>query len=75
MEQHRIKVEGWSASNINIVVAVIQSRTGQIHLAIEGVEPTIPNLINVRQMLDEVIKKIDEQLPTIVQESVTKMLK
>jgi hypothetical protein len=75
MEQRRIKVEGWSGSDINVVVAVIQSRTGQIHLAIEGVEPTIPNLVNIRQMLDAVVQKIDEHLPKLVQDSVAEMNK
>ena len=75
MEQQRVRVDGWSDSDIHLKVAVIQTRSGQIHMAIEGVEPSIQNLVNIRQLLDQVCKKIDEQLPQMVTQSVVEMNK
>lgn len=75
MEQRRIKVEGWNPSDIHLTVAIIQTRTGQIHFEIEGCEPTIQNLVSIRQLLDEVCKKIDDLLPKFVQDEVKQKLK
>ena len=73
MEQRRIKVDGYSPSDIHLTIAVIQTKTGAIHLAMEGVDPTIQNLVQIRQLLDEVCKKIDTHLPKLVQDSVKEM--
>ena len=54
---------------------MLQLKTGAVHLAIEGVEPTIDNLVQIRQLLDQVVKKIDDQLPQLVQQNVTEMLR
>ena len=75
MEQRRIKVEGWNPSDIHLTIAIIQTRTGQIHFEIEGCEPTIQNLVSIRQLLDQVCKKIDDLLPKFVQDSVKEQLK
>ena len=71
--QQRIRVEGFADSMVHLKIAVLQLRTGQVHLAIEGVEPTIQNLVDIRQLLDQVVKKIDRQLPQLVQEDVEAM--
>jgi len=73
--QRRIKVEGFFPSDVNVVVAILQLKTGAIHLAIEGVEPTIQNLVEIRQMLDQVMMKIDAQLPQLVQQGVNEMVR
>lgn len=70
MEQRRIKIEGWPDSDVNLKIAVIQSKTGAVHLAIEGVEPTMQNLVQIRMLLDEVCKKIDTLLPKLLNDSV-----
>jgi hypothetical protein len=75
MEQRRIKVEGWNPSDIHLTIAIIQTCTGQIHFEIEGCEPTIPNLVAIRQLLDQVCKKIDDLLPKFVQDEVKQKLK
>ena len=72
-EQQRIKVEGFSSSDVHLAVAVLQLRTGQVHLAIEGMEPTIAHLVEIRQLLDEVTAKIDAALPRLVQRGVQEM--
>jgi hypothetical protein len=73
--QQRIIVEGFSDSMVHLKIAVLQLKTGQVHLAIEGVEPTIQNLVDIRQLLDQVIKKIDRQLPELVQHGVDDLLR
>lgn len=70
LAQQRIRVEGFSDSSVHYKVAVLQLVTGQTHLAIEGIEPTIENLVAVRQLLDQIVRKIDEQLPQLVQAGV-----
>ena len=71
--QQRIRVEGFADSLVHLKIAVLQLRTGEVHLAIEGVEPTIQNLVDIRQLLDQVVKKIDRQLPQLVQDGVEAM--
>lgn len=73
--QQRIRVEGFSDSQVNLKIAVLQLNTGAVHLAIEGVESTIDNLVQIRQLLDEVTKRIDAQLPQLVQENVAEMVR
>jgi len=75
LAQQRIKVEGFSDSQVNLKIAVLQLKTGAVHLAIEGVEPTIDNLVQIRQLLDQVVKKIDDQLPQLVQQNVAEMVR
>jgi len=75
LRQQRIKVEGFSDSIVHLKIAVLQLKTGQVHLAIEGVEPTIQNLVDIRQLLDQVMRKIDDQLPQLVQQGVTEMVR
>lgn len=70
MEQRRIKVEGWSDSDIHMKVVVLQAKTGEVHLAIEGIEPSVQNLAQIRMLLDEVCKKIDGLLPQLVTNAV-----
>lgn len=72
--QQRIRVEGFSDSQVHLKVAVLQLKTGQVHFAIEGVEPTVQNLVDIRQLLDQIVKRIDDQLPQLVQAGVTEML-
>lgn len=71
--QRRVKVEGFEFSSINCVIAIVQLRTGQVHMVIEGVEPTIQNLVDIRQLLDQMVKEIDAKLRQMVQASVTEM--
>jgi hypothetical protein len=73
--QQRIRVEGFAESTVNLKIAVLQLRTGQVHLAIEGVEPTIENLVTIRQLLDQVVKRIDDQLPQLVQAGVQELVR
>lgn len=70
LAQQRIRVEGYSDSDVYYKVAMLQLKSGMTHLAIEGIEPTIQNLVMIRQLLDQVVKKIDEQLPQLVQAGV-----
>jgi hypothetical protein len=71
--QQRIRVEGFADSQVHLKIAVLQLNTGQVHLAIEGVEPTIQNLVDIRQLLDQVTKKIDDQLPQLVSQGVKEL--
>jgi len=73
--QQRIRVEGFSDSQVHLKIAVLQLVTGQVHLAIEGVEPTMQNLVEIRQLLDQVTKKIDDQLPQMVQRGVEELVR
>jgi hypothetical protein len=73
LAQQRIKIEGFSDSDVYYKVGVVQLKSGRTHLAIEGIDPTIQNLVTIRQLLDQVVKKIDEQLPQLVQAGVQEM--
>lgn len=72
-QQRRIKVEGFADSDIHVVIAVIQRPTGHVHMVIEGVDPTIQNLVDVRQLLDQMVKEIDAKLPQLVQQGVKEL--
>ena len=75
LAQQRITVEGFSDSQVNLKIAVLQLKTGAVHLAIEGVEPTIDHLVQIRQLLDQVVTRIDDQLPQLVQQNVAEMVR
>jgi hypothetical protein len=71
--QQRVRVEGFADSDVHVKIAVVQLKTGSVHLVVEGVESTIQNLIDVRQLLDQMVKEIDAKLPSLVNESVKEM--
>lgn len=64
--QQRIRVEGFSDSDTNLKVAIIQLKTGQVFMKIEGCDPSIENLVHIRQMMDSMVKEIDKKLPQLV---------
>lgn len=72
-EQRRIRVEGFADSDVNLIVAVIQRRDGQIGMAVQGVEPTLENLVQVRQLLDMMVRELDMKFPQMVQQMVREM--
>jgi hypothetical protein len=72
-EQRRIKVEGFADSDLNLVVAVMQLRDGQIGMAVQGVEPSLENLVQIRQLLDLMVRELDAKFPQMVQQSVKEM--
>lgn len=74
-QQQRIRVEGFADSMVHLKIAVLQLKTGAVHLAIEGIEPTIQNLVDIRQLLDQVMKRIDDQLPQLVQHGVEEIMR
>jgi hypothetical protein len=72
-EQRRIKVDGFCDSDVHVAVTVVQLKTGAVHMAIQGVEPTLPNLVDIRQMLDQMVKELDAKFPQMVNASVKEM--
>ncbi len=73
MEQRRVKVDGFAPSDTHATIAVIQLKTGEVHMVIEGIAPTVQSLVDVRQLLDGMVKEIDRKLPQLVQDSVKEM--
>ena len=71
--QRRIRVEGWADSDVNLIVAVMQQRDGKVGMAVQGVEPTLGNLVDIRQLLDLMVKELDAKFPQIVAQSVKEM--
>lgn len=71
--QRRIRVDGWADSDVNLIVAVMQQRDGRVGMAVQGVEPTIEHLVQIRQLLDLMVKELDAKFPQMVQESVKEM--
>ena len=71
--QRRVKVEGFEFSSIHCTVAVVQLQTGKVYMVVDGVEPTVQNLVDIRQLLDQMVKEIDGKLPQMVQQSVKEM--
>ncbi len=71
--QHRIKIDGFFASDVHMVVAVVVLRTGATQMVVEGVDPTIENLVGIRQLLDEMVKEIDRKLPVLVQQGADRL--
>jgi hypothetical protein len=72
-EQRRIRVEGFADSDVNLIVAVIQRRDGQIGMAVQGAEPSLENLVQIRQLLDLMVRELDAKFPQMVQQSVKEM--
>jgi hypothetical protein len=72
-EQRRIHVDGFADSDVHLVVSVVQLRTGAVHMAIQGVEPTLQNLVAIRQLLDEMVKELDAKFPKMVKDNVAEM--
>jgi len=73
MGQRRVKVEGFALSDVHVTIAVVQLKTGSVHLVVEGIEPTVQSLVDVRQLLDQMVKEIDAKLPQLVNESVKEL--
>lgn len=69
-EQRRIRVDGFPDSDVNLIVAVIQRKDGRVALVPQGVEPTLQNLVDIRQLLDLMVKELDAKFPQMVQASV-----
>lgn len=72
-EQRRIRVEGWADSDVNLIVAIVQQRDGKIGMAVQGIEPSLENLVEIRQLLDLMVKELDAKFPLMVQQSVKEM--
>jgi hypothetical protein len=68
-EQRRIHVDGFHDSDCHLIVAVIQRKDGQVGMAVEGCEPTLQNLVQVRQLLDTMVKELDAKFPQMVTDS------
>lgn len=73
MKQRRVRVDGFSDSDVNVKVAIVQLRTGQVFLAVDGVEPTLQNLVEIRQLMDAMVKELDNRFPRMVRNSVREM--
>ena len=71
-EQRRIRVEGWADSDVNLIVAIVQQRDGKIGMAVQGVDPSLENLVQIRQLMDCMVKELDAKFPQMVLESIKK---
>ena len=58
----RIHVDGYHHSDYHLAVAVMQFDTGQIGLAVDGVEPTFENLVKIHQLLCVVSNELDNKI-------------
>jgi hypothetical protein len=72
-EQRRIHVDGFCDSDVHVAVTVVQLKTGAVHMAVQGVEPTLQNLVDIRQLLDGMVKELDAKFPQMVNDNVKEM--
>lgn len=73
-QQRRIKVDGYHHSDVHFYVALCVLKTGGVGMVIDGIEPTVQNLADIRNLLDGMVKEIDQKLPALVLESVNKQV-
>lgn len=73
-QQRRIKVDGYHHSDVHFYVALCVLNAGGVGMVIDGIEPTLQNLSDIRNLLDGMVKEIDRKLPALVLESVNKQV-
>jgi len=65
-QQRRIKVDGFHHSDVHFYVALCVLKTGGLGMVIDGIEPTLQHLADIRTLLDGMVKEIDRTLPQLV---------
>ena len=60
--QKRIKIDGLYDSDIEMVLAMVQHRNGQVSLVLDSTEPSFQQFIKLHQLMTEVMKEMDRRL-------------
>jgi hypothetical protein len=60
--QKRIKIAGLHDSDIEMVLAMVQHRNGQVSMVLDSTEQSFEQYLKLHQLMAEVMKEMDRRL-------------